>query len=83
MKDPRITELACSLVHYATELKKGDKVLIHMNGSHAEPLVDALVKECVKAGALPFVSQTNERLLRSLLMDIQADSWISWPKPTG
>ena len=70
MKDPRLEELAHSLVHYATELKKGEKVLIHMNGSAAEPLVQALIRETVKAGALPFISQTNERLLRTLLMDI-------------
>ena len=73
MRDPRIDHLAHSLVHYATELKPGENVLIHMNGSSAEPLVQALIEKAADAGARPFISQTNERLLRAQLMNIQPE----------
>lgn len=81
MTDPRIEKLADSLVNYATELKKGEKVLINMNGDQAEPLVSALIKKVYDAGAIPFVNNINPRLLRGLLlnatkeqMDIMAES---------
>ncbi|QEN07351.1 aminopeptidase [Oceanispirochaeta crateris] len=73
MKDPRLEELAHSLVHYATELQKGEKVLIHMNGSLAEPLVKVLIEKVYEAGAIPFFSQTNERILRGLLKNISEE----------
>jgi len=70
MTDPRLQKLADSLVHYATALQPGEKVLIHTNGTAAEPLVNELVRAVYAAGALPFVSQTNERLHRALLMEV-------------
>ena len=69
MTDPRLEKLAHSLIHYATDLKKGDKVLIHMNGSLAEPLVRILIDKVYEAGAIPFFSQMNERILRALLLN--------------
>ncbi|MDC7238795.1 MAG: aminopeptidase, partial [Spirochaetales bacterium] len=69
MTDPRLEKLADSLVNYATELKKGDKVLITMNGSQSEPLVKSIIKEVYKAGAIPFVNHINQRVQRALLME--------------
>lgn len=73
MTDPRLEILANSLINYACELKKGEKVLINSNGSACEPLVLELLKAAYKAGALPFVSYTNERLLRGLLKNISSE----------
>lgn len=81
MTDPRLEKLADSLVNYATELKKGEKVLINMNGDQSEQLVSAVIKKVYEAGAVPFLNHTNPRLLRRLLlnateeqMDIMAES---------
>lgn len=73
MTDPRLEKLADSLVNYATELKKGDKVLINMNGDQAEPLVSVLIKKVYEAGAIPFVHHINPRILRGLLMNASKD----------
>ena len=70
MTDPRLKELAENIVGYSIALKKGEKVLIHANGMACEPLVLEVVKEVYKAGGLPFVSYTNERILRELLGSI-------------
>ncbi|MDC7232329.1 MAG: aminopeptidase [Spirochaetales bacterium] len=73
MTDPRLETLAHNLVHYATELKEGEKVLINMNGDQAEPLVAILIKKVYEAGAVPFVNQINPRLLRGMLMQASAE----------
>ncbi|MDA3956517.1 aminopeptidase [Oceanispirochaeta sp.] len=73
MKDPRLEKLAHSLIHYSIELKPGEKVLIHMNGNQAEPLVKILVDHIYQAGGIPFFSHTNERLLRALLMNTSVE----------
>ncbi|MBB6478604.1 aminopeptidase [Spirochaeta isovalerica] len=69
MTDPRIKTLAENLVNYSLKLKKGEKILINVNGPDAEPLVNQVIKEVYKVGALPFVNVENNRLHRTLLMD--------------
>ncbi len=67
MKDPRINQLANNLVHYSTSLQPGEKVLIEAVGLET-PLVEALVKEVYKVGALPFVTVKEPRFTREWLM---------------
>ena len=69
MTDPRLEKLADSLVNYAVELKKGEKVLIAMNGSQSEPLVNEIIKKVQNAGGIPFVNHINQRVLRAMLLD--------------
>lgn len=66
MRDPRITTLAKNLIHYSTDLQKGEKILIENFGVQKE-LVKALVEEAYKAEALPFVSLKEHEVNRSLL----------------
>ena len=54
MQDNRINTLAKNLINYSCKLKKGEKVLIEAKGIDYM-LVNALVKEAYKVGALPFV----------------------------
>lgn len=68
MLDPRIEKLAYNLIHYSTELKPGEKVLIEAMG-YEVPLVKQLVKEAYKAGALPFVTVKDHQLLRQILLE--------------
>lgn len=64
--DPRIRQLAKNLIGYSTHLEKGEKILIEMF-DNALPLAQALVEETYKAGAVPFVTVKNNKLLRQLL----------------
>jgi len=67
MTDPRIAKLAENLVNYSLKLTKGEKLLINVTGPDAEPLVNEVVKEALKVGALPFVNVENNRLNRTLI----------------
>lgn len=69
MIDERIKKLASNLVHYSLKLKKGEKILISSNGPDAEPLVNEVLKEVFKVGALPFLENNNNRLLRTMLLN--------------
>lgn len=70
--DPRVQTLAKNLIHYSTNLKQGEKILIEMF-DNAQPLAQALVEEAYTAGALPFVSLKNNRLQRELLLSATAE----------
>ncbi len=57
ISDPRVRKLARLLVHYSTEVKEGDKVVI--SGSTAsEPLLREVLREVLEAGGHPFVRMT-------------------------
>ncbi|MBB6213991.1 aminopeptidase [Anaerosolibacter carboniphilus] len=68
MLDPRIEKLAYNLIHYSTELKPGEKILIEAMG-YEVPLVRQLVKEAYKVGAVPFVTVKDHQLLRQILLE--------------
>ena len=52
MKDPRIDGLARVIVNYSLELGEGQSFFIS-SGVAAEPLVQALYEEALRAGANP------------------------------
>jgi aminopeptidase len=54
MSDPSLQRLAHLLVHYSTRVAPGDRVLINATTA-AEPFVQALYEEVVRAGGLPHV----------------------------
>lgn len=68
MKDPRISSLAHLLVHYSCDLRKGERVLVECFDIPEEVTV-ALVREARAAGAIPFVSTRQNRVMRSLYQD--------------
>ena len=67
MQDIRINQLAHGLINYSCALKKGEKVLIEAKGIDYM-LVNALVREAYKVGALPFVELYDNRVTRELLL---------------
>ena len=73
MTDERIKVLASNLVNYSLQLKKGEKILITSNGPDSEPLVNEVVKEVFKVGAMPFLQNENMRLNRTLLLNATED----------
>jgi len=68
LTDNRIKTLASGLVNYSLKLQKGEKVLIKSTGPDAEPLINEVLKEVFKVGALPFLQNDNNRLNRTLLL---------------
>ena len=67
MKDERMVKLAKLLVNYSCEIQKGEKILIDVKGAEPE-FVSAIVNEVYNAGGLPFVSYTENRVLRDVLI---------------
>lgn len=61
MQDTRINRLARLLVRYCTEAKKGDHVAINCTPT-AQPLVEAVYEETLKAGAIPVVRMSPDSL---------------------
>ncbi len=67
VKDPRIQKLADVLIHYSTELKSGENVLIEA-WDVPEPLVQALIRTVAEVGARPYVWQRQSIVMRELLL---------------
>ncbi len=79
--DERNKKLASTLVNYSCALKPGEKVLIEAKGSGAIPLVDEVVKEVYRVGALPFVEynvESTERLLHKGIKEEQLKLMAEW-----
>lgn len=62
MKDNRIQQLARNIVNYSLSIKKGEKLLIEVEG-HENLLVKAIVEETYKAGGHPFVTFLDSEIL--------------------
>ena len=69
MQDLRINQLAENLINYSCSLKKGEKILIEAKGVDYM-LVNALIKEVYKVGAIPFVEMYDNRVSRELLLGL-------------
>ncbi len=54
MKDPRVDKLADLLAHYSIQVQPKQRVLIHGEFG-GEPLLAAVFRKCLAAGAYPFV----------------------------
>jgi aminopeptidase len=52
--DPRVEKMANVIINYSTAVKPGDRVLIRGTSPLAQPLMQALYAEALRAGGLPF-----------------------------
>jgi len=75
--DKRWAELGELLVHYCSEVKPGERVMIAMGESDSFPLVKAVYGAVVKAGAFPQVQFLSE-VLRHSLLRYGNDQQIRW-----
>lgn len=66
--DSRIEKLSRQLAEYAVSLEKGEKILIEYTGQETLPLVQQLIKDAYRLGAVPFVKERNDRVRRALLL---------------
>src|ERR687890_1373566 len=80
MRDPRVEALAQILVRYSTKVKKGDVCSI-ASSSAAEPLVQAIYEEILRAGGLPIV-QVQTSGAQAALYELASDEQLDWVPPT-
>jgi len=81
MKDPRVDALASILVRYSTRVSKGDACVIQATTS-AEPLVQAVYEEVLRAGGLPVMQLTTESAAASFF-GLASDEQLDWVPPTA
>src|SRR5918994_741042 len=80
MRDPRVEALAQILVRYSTKVKKGDVCSI-ASTSAAEPLVQAIYDEVLRAGGLPIMQLQTSGALASFY-ELASDEQLDWVPPT-
>ena len=68
MTDPRYRKLAKLLVHYSTQVKKGDRVLLDMIDVPDEFSIE-LMRAVRAAGGTPFIEVRHTRITREILRD--------------
>ena len=79
MADPRIDNLAKTLVHYSVEVKAGDWVLIQGNVV-SMPLIEAVLRRVVRAGGNPTTLISADRL-RAMQMKEASEEQLKWTSP--
>ncbi|MCA9048332.1 MAG: aminopeptidase [Planctomycetaceae bacterium] len=81
MKDPRITQLAETLIDHSCRLKSGQKIIIEAFDLPEPNLVCQLVEAVYARGATPLVFWKNNQILRSLYRGSTAAS-MTWAGDT-
>ncbi len=81
MRDPRVTNLARILVEHSTKVGEGDVCTIE-GESAAEPLLQAVYEEVLKAGGHPIVNMALEEQ-SSAYFKHASDSQLEWVSPVS
>jgi aminopeptidase len=81
VKDQRAEALAQILVRYSTKVGKGD-VCVIQSTTAAEPLVQAVYEEVLRAGGLP-VMQLTTTGAQAAFYDLASDEQLDWVPPTA
>ena len=81
MKDQRADALAQILVRYSTKVRKGD-VCVIQSSTTAEPLVQSVYEEVLRAGGLPIMQLTTEEAPAALLR-LASEEQLVWVPPTA
>lgn len=79
MPDPRVTKLADVLVNYCTAVRPGDWVFIRGHVA-AMPLVEALLRQVLRAGGRPSVLLSSDELQEIALREA-SDEQLQWVSP--
>jgi aminopeptidase len=79
MRDPRVDQLAHTLVHYSTALQAGEKVLIQ-GPELAQPLALAVYREALRAGALPVLWTTFDDASQ-VFFQHASEEQLAWENP--
>jgi aminopeptidase len=81
MRDQRADALAQILVRYSTRVQKGD-VCVIQSTTAAEPLVNAVYEEILRAGGHAVMNLSTEDQLASFF-DLAGDDQLDWVSPTA
>ena len=81
MKDPRVEALARVLVRYSTEVSEGDVCTIE-GETAAEPLLQAVYEEVLRAGGRPIVQMQMEGQAAAYFKHA-SDEQLDWIPPTA
>src|SRR5512132_4203390 len=81
MRDHRAEALATILVRYSTHVEKGD-VCVIQSTTAAEPLVQAVYEEVLRAGGLPVMQLTTSGA-QAAFYDLATDEQLDWIPPTA
>ena len=81
MRDQRADALAAILVQYSTGVQRGD-VCVIQSTTTAEPLVQAVYEEVLKAGGLPIMQLSTEGAAAAFY-DLAGDDQLDWIPPTA
>ena len=81
MRDQRAERLAQILVQYSTRVQKGEVVAIQ-SSTIAEPLVQAVYEEVLRAGGLPIMQLTTEGAAAAFY-ELASDEQLEWIPPTS
>ena len=73
--DIRNKKLANVLVHHSIKIKKREKVWIDCIGKPPIPLLEAVVEEIVKSGAIPFYQIQDQKVTRRMLLHGNTNMW--------
>jgi aminopeptidase len=79
VRDQRADALARILVGYSTRVGKGD-VCVIQSTTGAEPLVQAIYEEVLRAGGLPFMQLTTEEAA-PVFYELASDEQLDWVAP--
>jgi aminopeptidase len=81
MRDPRVTNLARILVEHSARVQEGDVCTIE-GASAAEPLLQAVYEEVLKAGGNPIVQMALAEQ-QSAFFDHASEAQLDWVSPTS
>ncbi len=81
MRDPRVTALARILVSHSTQVKEGDVCTIE-GESAAEPLLQAVYEEVLRAGGNPIVQMAMEGQAYAYFQ-FASDEQLEWVSPVA
>jgi aminopeptidase len=81
VKDQRADALAQILVRYSTKVKKGD-VCVIQGSTIAEPLIQSVYEEVLRAGGLPIMQMTTEEAAAAFYR-LASDEQLTWVPPTS
>jgi aminopeptidase len=81
VRDQRADALAQILVRYSTEVSEGD-VCVIQSTANAEPLVQAVYEEVLRAGGLPIMQLSTEGAAPAFF-ELASDKQLDWIAPTA
>jgi aminopeptidase len=81
VRDSRADALAQILVRYSTRVGKGD-VCVIQSTTAAEPLVQAVYEEVLRAGGLPILQLSTDGA-QAAFFDLASDEQLDWIPPTS